>query len=484
MDMDNLAFDLARICCSSDFSDVTLVSTDKVRVPGHKQILATRSPYFARMLFGGLRESRQEEVELPVTGRVLRLVLEHTYTETVRLEGQEVEVLAELLDMARMMCSSNLERKVEARLVEMLEHAAEIETLTQDAVKILNEAVHQNFENSEKKFFEIFDFANIESIYFLDLSFAALTSLLKAFNESKGEKGEKEEEDIEMTDKLFILCELLTMWLKASDLDDADKNVILSLVGLHHFDIRLLVAILDKFDTETNEKIIRMVKIKEEQNVSTIESLRSNNKTLQTKVEQDKEDFSACILVKNEELDAMQDELNNAKKVIERKDAKISLLLKKMSETKSNPKLRQAPKLNGPPSRRRLFNLVKHIDSNVRKCLDIVKISVDDNDGLEIISREETLKCSRIMNSAYEALTSFKSMKNSLVMANDSRAWKEVFERTNTELYILDMYNSATLFANSYPANQARFFKNTLRRSDQIKEDALETLGHILFHYK
>ena len=192
MDVDNLAFDLARICFSSDFSDVTLVSKDQTRIPGHKQILATRSPYFARMLFGGLRESREQEVELPITVTVMRLALEHTYTGTVVLEGEQVEVLAELLDMARMMCSNNLERKVEARMVKMLEQAAEMKTLTWNAVKILNEAVRQKFGNIEDKFFQTFDFDgmwgrgfSITSREFVEFSFPALKSLLEYFNESK-----------------------------------------------------------------------------------------------------------------------------------------------------------------------------------------------------------------------------------------------------------------------------------------------------------
>ena len=76
-------------------------------------------------------------------------MLEHTYTGTMVLEGEEVEVLAELLDMARMMCSSSLERKVEGMMVAILEHAEEIQTLTLDTVKILN----SQFESIECKFF-------------------------------------------------------------------------------------------------------------------------------------------------------------------------------------------------------------------------------------------------------------------------------------------------------------------------------------------
>ena len=326
MDVDNLAFDLARICCSSDFSDVTLVSKDQTRIPGHKQILATRSPYFARMLFGGLRESREEEVELPVTGRVMRLVLEHTYTGTVVLEGEEVEVLAELLDMARMMCSSNLERKVEAR---MMDHATGIHTLTRDAVKILNEAVRQKFANIEEKFFDSFEFVDIWdcaiiSGEFLNFSFSALKSLLIFFNESKDE--DAEEEDIQTMNKV---SEIVTLWLKASELDDEDKNVLLSLVGLQHMKMAHLVEVLDMFDREVNSKIVNMVKVKEEQTFSMVESLRSDKEMLKTQMEQDKEDFSVqmanYMYVKDQELFRMQDELN---KSLKEKMLKFWLLVK------------------------------------------------------------------------------------------------------------------------------------------------------------
>ena len=108
----------------------------------------------------------------------------------------EVEVLAELLDMARMMCSSNLEEMVEARMVEILEYAAEIETLTLDAVKIFNEAVCQKFENFEKKFIGVLEFDRVwgysnTSEEFVNFSFLALKRLLEAFNEN--EKDEVEE---------------------------------------------------------------------------------------------------------------------------------------------------------------------------------------------------------------------------------------------------------------------------------------------------
>jgi hypothetical protein len=96
-------------------------------------------------------------------------------------------------------------------------------------------------------------------------------------------------------------------------------------MGLEHMKMGQLVDVLEMFDTEVNAKIIDMVKVKEEQTLSMVESLRSDNEMLKTQMEQDKEDFSVqmanFIYVKDQELFRMQDELNNAKKVIQRKDA-------------------------------------------------------------------------------------------------------------------------------------------------------------------
>ena len=44
---------------------------------------------------------------------------------------------------------------------------------------------------------------------------------------------------------------MVSQWLKASELEDDEKNVILSL-SLEYMNIGLLVEVLDKFDTELN----------------------------------------------------------------------------------------------------------------------------------------------------------------------------------------------------------------------------------------
>ena len=154
-------------------------------------------------------------------------------------------------------------------MVKILEYASEIPSLTPEVVKILNEAVFQKFENVEKKFFEVLDFDSKwgyskSSEEFVNFNFLALKSLLKAFNENERDEIEEGQFYIKSSDKQIHVCEMVTTWLKASELEDEDKNMILSLVGLEYMNIWVLVEVLDKVDTKINEKLIRMVKMKEE----------------------------------------------------------------------------------------------------------------------------------------------------------------------------------------------------------------------------
>ncbi|KAL3698410.1 hypothetical protein R1sor_012486 [Riccia sorocarpa] len=64
-----------------ELSDVTFVSEDGVRVHGCRGILAVRSPFFRRLLFGQMMESKDSNVELPtVSSQVLILVMKFLYT--------------------------------------------------------------------------------------------------------------------------------------------------------------------------------------------------------------------------------------------------------------------------------------------------------------------------------------------------------------------------------------------------------------------
>ncbi|KAL3689434.1 hypothetical protein R1sor_015743 [Riccia sorocarpa] len=70
-----------------ELSDVTFICEDKVRVHGCRGLLAVRSPFFKRLLFGQMMESKNSTVELPaVSSQVPILVMKFLYTGKVVFE--------------------------------------------------------------------------------------------------------------------------------------------------------------------------------------------------------------------------------------------------------------------------------------------------------------------------------------------------------------------------------------------------------------
>ena len=63
------------------FSDLTLKSTDGKTIPVHKSILAARSPFFERLLYGDFSESKKLEVELGYQDCVLQEIVQYCYTD-------------------------------------------------------------------------------------------------------------------------------------------------------------------------------------------------------------------------------------------------------------------------------------------------------------------------------------------------------------------------------------------------------------------
>ena len=97
---EGLSIDFLRIWQSGDFSDVTLICSDGGMIAAHRQILASRSEFFARMMFGNLKEGGEKEVKLHAKEKVVRLLLTHLYSNQVTLKEELVGHLAELLDLA------------------------------------------------------------------------------------------------------------------------------------------------------------------------------------------------------------------------------------------------------------------------------------------------------------------------------------------------------------------------------------------------
>lgn len=106
---------------NDEYSDVVL-SVDGQRFHGHKVILAARSEYFRALLFGGLRESKQDEIELKGTNLpAFKALLKYIYTGHMSLANQKEEVILETLGLAHQYGFVDLEASISDYLRQILQ---------------------------------------------------------------------------------------------------------------------------------------------------------------------------------------------------------------------------------------------------------------------------------------------------------------------------------------------------------------------------
>lgn len=90
--INHLSEDIGALYLADEYSDVTLIVSGQ-RFNGHRVILAARSQYFRALLFGGLKESMQEEIELKgTTLPAFKELLKYIYTGHLSLANQREEV--------------------------------------------------------------------------------------------------------------------------------------------------------------------------------------------------------------------------------------------------------------------------------------------------------------------------------------------------------------------------------------------------------
>uniref|UniRef100_A0A1E1XGJ9 BTB/POZ domain-containing protein 9 n=1 Tax=Amblyomma aureolatum TaxID=187763 RepID=A0A1E1XGJ9_9ACAR len=115
-----LAEHIGRLCLQPEYSDVTLVVED-VRLPAHRLVLASCSSYFRALLYGGMRESKQQDVVLQDTPlRAFELLLRYIYTGQLRLSGLQECVVLEVLELAHQYGFLELESGVSGYLERVL----------------------------------------------------------------------------------------------------------------------------------------------------------------------------------------------------------------------------------------------------------------------------------------------------------------------------------------------------------------------------
>uniref|UniRef100_A0A182VAD9 BTB domain-containing protein n=1 Tax=Anopheles merus TaxID=30066 RepID=A0A182VAD9_ANOME len=94
-----LVAQLAQLCLNADNADVTFIVKGQ-HLPAHRIILATRSEYFRALLFGALKESKQNEITLDVSVDAFRYLMKYIYTGSLSLKQMKIGDILDTLELA------------------------------------------------------------------------------------------------------------------------------------------------------------------------------------------------------------------------------------------------------------------------------------------------------------------------------------------------------------------------------------------------
>uniref|UniRef100_A0A6A7FRB5 BTB/POZ domain-containing protein 9-like isoform X2 n=2 Tax=Hirondellea gigas TaxID=1518452 RepID=A0A6A7FRB5_9CRUS len=107
-----LAQDIGNLYLSSEYSDVMLVVAGQ-KFYAHRVILAARSNYFRAMMFGGLQESHQDEVEIKDANlTAFKVLLKYIYKGFIALHSEKEETVLEILALSHQYGFEELEGSV------------------------------------------------------------------------------------------------------------------------------------------------------------------------------------------------------------------------------------------------------------------------------------------------------------------------------------------------------------------------------------
>lgn len=90
---------LAQLCMNADNADVTFTVKGQ-HLPAHRIILATRSEYFRALLFGALKESKQNEITLHVSVDAFKYLMKYIYTGSLSLKQMKIRDILDTLELA------------------------------------------------------------------------------------------------------------------------------------------------------------------------------------------------------------------------------------------------------------------------------------------------------------------------------------------------------------------------------------------------
>ena len=95
-----LSDNLSALYLSDTFSDITLI-VDGHRLPAHRVLLAARSDYFRALLYGGMKESSERDIEIKVTSvQAFKYLLKYLYCGHIQLKSFKEETILEIFGLS------------------------------------------------------------------------------------------------------------------------------------------------------------------------------------------------------------------------------------------------------------------------------------------------------------------------------------------------------------------------------------------------
>lgn len=110
---------MAHLCISNNYSDVIFI-IDSVRLPAHRVILAARSEYFRALLYGGLSESNQAEINLKIPLEGFKVLLKYIYSGQMNLSLMKEETIFDTLGLVHQYGFTELELAISEYLRQIL----------------------------------------------------------------------------------------------------------------------------------------------------------------------------------------------------------------------------------------------------------------------------------------------------------------------------------------------------------------------------
>lgn len=102
---------LAELCLSENYSDITFVVEQQL-LPAHRIILAARSEYFRALLYGGLAETSQTQIQVDCPVEAFKALLRYIYSGQMSLAQMKEDHILDTLGLVHQYGFTELEQAI------------------------------------------------------------------------------------------------------------------------------------------------------------------------------------------------------------------------------------------------------------------------------------------------------------------------------------------------------------------------------------